>query len=463
MLRIRIPLRALIACLALCAMPVASASASHSQTLFFEGSSDLLNAETREGAIKQLQTLGVKALRVELYWEKVAPDPTSPTKPNFEATNPASYNWGAYDWLMAKAKELHWQVLLTVTAPVPNWATSNHSVPYVTRPNASYFKEFMTAVAKHYGSDVSLYAIWNEPNHPDFLMPQYVGKQPASPRIYRSLFQEGYAGLQAGGISHPKVLMGETAPTGDARVVHPLAFLRGVLCLNAKYKRSPTCGSLPAYGYAHHAYTNAAGPSYVPPNKEDVTIATLSRLSNALNLAGKAHAIKSGMPIYLTEFGIQSYPNKELGVPVAKQAEYDAIAEQIAYENPRVAAFSQYLLRDDPLGGKPGSQFIGFQTGLEYVNGSPKPLFHAFPVPLVVKKQHSGFSLWGLVRPAGKATNVTVLIEPRGSRKFRVLKTVHTNSAGYWTLHSHTTGSHWRVRWTSPSGTKYEGPSIAAH
>ena len=52
---------------------------------------------------------------------------------------------------------------------------------------------------------------------------------------------------------------------------------------------------------------------------------------------------------------------------VAKQAEFDAIAEHIAYENPRVAAFSQYLLKDDPLGGAPGSSVhggtVGFQTG----------------------------------------------------------------------------------------------------
>ena len=70
---------------------------------------------------------------------------------------------------------------------------------------------------------------------------------------------------------------------------------------------------------------------------------------------------------------MQSKPNRELGVPVAKQAEFDAIAEHIAWSNPRVAAFSQYLLKDDPLGGAPGSSVnggtVGFQTGLEYVSG----------------------------------------------------------------------------------------------
>ncbi len=100
------------------------------------------------------------------------------------------------------------------------------------------------------------------------------------------------------------------------------------------------------------------------------------------------------MPIYLTEFGIQSYPNKQVGVSVAKQAEYDAIAEHIAYENPRVAAFSQYLLKDDPVGGPPGASVhggrVGFQTGLEYVNGTPKPLYYGWPIPLTVTKQRGG-------------------------------------------------------------------------
>src|SRR5262249_2218246 len=94
------------------------ALASHGETTYFEGSSELLSGKTREHAISQLQQLGVRALRVELYWVNVAPSPKRASPPRFDATNPASYNWGAYDWLLSKAKQLHWQVLLTVTGPV---------------------------------------------------------------------------------------------------------------------------------------------------------------------------------------------------------------------------------------------------------------------------------------------------------------------------------------------------------
>jgi hypothetical protein len=479
--RIRILLcTLLISALTASALGTGQALASHSQITYFEGSTELLSGKTRAHAMAQLEQLGVKALRVELYWYDVAPSPKSASRPHFDATSPGNYNWSAYDWLLNKAKELNWPVLLTVTAPVPRWATSDHKAPYVTRPDDLDFQQFMTAVARHYSSEVSIYSIWNEPNHPAFLQPQFnTNGTPASPRIYRGLYQAGYTGLQQGGIAHPRVLLGETAPTGYDTVnvrregrrallhdVAPLAFLRGALCLNAHYRRSGSCGLLPASGYAHHAYTEATSPYFVPRERDDVMIGALSRLSRALDLAAGAGAVPAHLPIYLTEFGVQSKPNKYLGVPVAQQAEYDAIAEHIAYSNPRVAAFSQYLLKDDPLGGAPGASVhggtIGFQTGLEYLNGSPKPLYFGWPVPLTVSKRGRSFSLWGLVRPANGPTKVTVLVAPRGSRRYRTLRTVSTDGAGYWTLSSSTRGVHWRVRWRSPSGRKYEGPPIGA-
>jgi hypothetical protein len=482
MSRIRILLCASLACSAFACGTIGAgqAQASTSQKLYFEGSTDLLSPITRPATLAQLKTLGVKALRVELSWYEVAPAPTSATKPSFEATNPASYNWGQYDILLAEAQKLGWQVLLTVTAPAPSWATANHQAPYTYRPDPLDFQEFMTAVARHYGSEVSLYSIWNEPNEAAYLTPQWSSSgKPVSGRIYRGLYQAGYAGLQAAGIAHPQVLFGETAPAGYDTVtsllrsekakalthpVAPLAFMREALCLNAKYKKSGTCGELQMSGYAHHAYFPAAGPRYVWKQKDSVTIASLSRLSNALNLAARAHAIPGGVPIYLTEFGVQSKPNKYEGVSAAKQTEYDAIAEHMAYSNPRVVAFSQYLFKDDPISGRlTASGFVGFQTGLEYVNGEHKPLYNGFPVPLTVTKRGHGFSLWGLIRPTAGVTKATVLVKLRGAHGYRTLKTVTTNGAGYWSFNSSTRGTAWRVRWVSPAGVKYEGPPIGAY
>jgi hypothetical protein len=480
MFRIRITLCTLvISALIVGAAGSSEALASHNEAVYFEGSTILSSASTRERAVAQLQHLGVSALRVELYWVDVAPAAKSATRPNFDATNPVNYNWRGYDWLLAKAKELHWPVLLTVTGPVPKWATASHR-DFLTRPDPAQFEQFMTAIGRHYASEVAFYSIWNEPNHPAFLRPQFnTNGTPASPRIYRALYQAGYAGLKAAGLASPQVLMGETAPTGFTKVnvrregknallhdVAPLAFLREALCLNSHYRKAGSCGPLPAAGYAHHAYTNAAGPFYRPPERDDVMIGVLGRLTRALDLAAGAGAVPAHLPIYLTEFGVQSRPNRFLGVPVAQQAEYDAIAERIAWSNPRVAAFSQYLLRDDPLGGRPGASVhggtIGFQTGLQYVSGKPKPLYFGWPVQLVVSRRGHGVSLWGHVRPTAGATQVTVLVQRTGARRYRTLKSVTTDNLGYWSFSSPVRGAHWRVRWTSPTGVRYEGPPIGA-
>jgi hypothetical protein len=475
------PLTLLLGAVLACALGGGQALASHGQVTYFEASNDLLDAKSRPHAFQQLQALGVRALRLELKWADVAPGQDSATRPSFVATNPGLYAWGAYDAIVAEAQRLKWPVLLTVTAPAPRWATSNRKAPYITRPDPKAFEEFMTAVALHYGSRVSLFSIWNEPNHPAFLLPQWNSNgTPASPRIYRGLYQAGYAGLKKGGIAHPNVLFGETAPTGYDTVnvrrehakallhdVAPLAFLRGALCLDAHYRKSGSCSVLQMAGYAHHAYTKPAGPFYVSPERDNVTLGSLSRLSRALDLASGARAIAGHPPIYLTEFGVQSKPNKQLGVSVAQQAEFDAIAERIAWSNGRVAAFSQYLLRDDPLGGPPGASVrggvVGFQSGLEYVNGRPKPLFYGWPIPLTVSRRGHGFSLWGLIRPATGSTKLTVLVRTKHSSRYRALRTVTTNPSGYWSLNSSTQGAYWHVRWTSPAGKRYEGPPIRAN
>jgi hypothetical protein len=461
------------------AVGAAPALASHTQSLTFEAPRDLISVspQTRTHALAQLNFLGVRSLRVVLYWRDVAPAPASSRRPSFDATNPGAYGWGAYDALLSEARQRNWSVLLTVSGPVPRWATVHHG-DNVTRPDPLEFRRFMTAVGRHYGSQVSLFSIWNEPNHPQFLLPQFDAHgAPASPLIYRALFQSGYAGLKDAGLANPRVLMGETAPTGSSHNrpnakhdVSPLAFLRGALCLDSHYHKASSCSALPASGYAHHAYTKPVGPSYIPPSHDDVTIGALSRLSRALDLAARAHALRAHMGIYLTEFGVQSKPNKFLGVPVAQQAEFDATSERIAYDNPRVAAFSQYLLRDDPVGAKPGSGalgtgFIGFQTGLEYVNGKTKPVYNGFRTPLAVKRQGHRFSLWGLVRPATGPTRVDVLVQDRGSRSFRVLRAgVATDSRGYWRLTATDSRARlWRVRWKVPGQTASEGPPIRAY
>ena len=132
-------------------------------------------------------------------------------------------------------------MLLTVTAPAPAVGHLQPQAPYMTRPDDKDFEEFMTAVGREFGSEVSVYAIWNEPNESVFLMPQWNSKgTPASGRIYRGLYQAGYAGLQAAGIAHPKVLFGETAPAGYDKV-KSLRAGRSQGAASTRSRRSRSC------------------------------------------------------------------------------------------------------------------------------------------------------------------------------------------------------------------------------
>jgi hypothetical protein len=181
----------------------------------------------------------------------------------------------------------------------------------------------------------------------------------------------------------------------------------------------------------------------------------------ALDRAAKAKALPRRLPVYLTEFGIQSYPDRIAGVPQARQAAYIAIAEHIAYVNGRVASFSQYLMRDDPP-VVDGERYGGFESGLRTNAGREKPAYKAFRLPLAVERSGGSDLAWGLVRPDRTATSVTLYAASRKGR-FKPLQRVATNSTGvYAARFKHRRGRRYEVRWTAPDGRTYSGPPITA-
>jgi hypothetical protein len=235
-----------------------------------------------------------------------------------------------------------------------------------------------------------------------------------------------------------------------------------MLCLDSKYRKSKSCGELEADGYAHHAYTTSVGPRFEPDNKDDVTIGVLSRLTSALDKAAKAKALPDDLPIYLTEFGIQSTPDKISGVSLAKQAAYLAISEHMAYVNPRVAAFSQYLLSDDPPRTE-GYKYGGFESGLRRSDGKVKPAYDGFRLPLAVEIYGSDDVLWGLVRPQRATTKVTIERKPKG-KSWRKLRTLNTTATGVYSIRTaHKKGQTYRVKWTAADGKEYTGATVQGY
>ena len=464
---IRLLTIALLALLA-AAFPASAAHASSTQVMTFEAPRELLDDRVRDATLDEIKAFGVDRVRALVYWRQFAPRATSRRRPRFDAADPAAYpagTWDRLDRLIAATEARGMTVQLTLTGPVPKWATRARR-DYRTDPVPKLFGQWVTAVARRYGPQVDLWSIWNEPNQPQFLLPQFkaAGRRPRRSTASSTSPRKRALHRVPGG-STDTVLFGETSPVGNVRIVSPLAFLRGALCLDEGYNKRAGCRRLRIDGYAHHAYTKREGPTYRSEDPDEVTIGALDRLVRALDRAGRAAAIPRRRDIYLTEFGIQSRPDTIAGVSFTRQAEYMAISERIAYANPRVVAFSQYLMRDDaPRRNAPKvDRYSGFETGLKRHGGAVKPSYRGFAVPLAVTAYGRSDVLWGRVRPARGVTEVTVEYKRRG-KQWRRLTATQTNAQGIFGLRSdHRDGQRYRIKWTRPDGTTLAGPGVRAY
>src|SRR5829696_10345333 len=451
----------------LAALP-AAAPASPRQVVAFEAPRELLDFGERDRTLDEIRGFGVTQVRQLVYWRDFAPRPNAKRKPRgFDAADPASYpadTWVRLDQLVQGAAGRGIKLHLNLTGPVPRWATASRK-DNVTRPRPEEFQAWATAVGRRYGGQVATWSIWNEPNQPQFLMPQYRKGKPYSPGLYRRLYQVGVKGLKKTASNRGDTfLLGETSPRGNSKVVFPLDFFRRMLCLNSSYRKTKKCGRLDADGYAHHAYTTAKGPRFVPHDRRDVTLGVLSRLEVAHDRAGKAKALPRGLPIYLTEFGIQSRPDRIQGVTFPKQAAYLSIAEHMAYVNPRVRSFSQYLMSDDRPRASELNRYAGFESGLRTSKGRKKPAYKAFRLPLAVENYGRTDVLWGLVRPYRQPTSVRIEVDPRGKKGWRKLADVKTTGTGVFSARAtHLKGQRYRVKWTSPSGKRYSGAAVRSY
>ena len=78
---------------------------------------------------------------------------------------------------------------------------------------------------------------------------------------------------------------------------------------------------------------------------------------------------------------------------LARQATYINQSDWVAFRDRRIRSVAQYKLVDDPDLG-------GFQTGLRFASGEPKPSYDAYRLPIWVSRQGSRLRVYGQVRPA---------------------------------------------------------------
>ena len=236
--------------LLLAAFP-AAASASSAQSMTFEAPRELLDPGTRDRTLQEIRDFGVDRIRVLVYWKDYAPAATSKPRPAFDAADPNAYPAGAWDrldGLFASAQARGVTVQLTLTGPVPRWATKTKR-DYVTRPSTEGVPGLRHRGRPPLRRPRRRVVDLERAQPPAVPAPAVREEEARSPRASTATSSSpASAACAASGNGADTLLFGETAPRGTPRVVAPLAFLRGALCLDRNYhrKRPAASASRPA-------------------------------------------------------------------------------------------------------------------------------------------------------------------------------------------------------------------------
>jgi hypothetical protein len=461
----------------------AGAAANETQSTIFDPGAAFVSPghsdAHRERTLERIEALGADTVRVLVPWRWFAPDPDLSRPPaGFDASDPASYPekpFAILDQLVRRAHLLGLRVLMTPSGPIPDWASASGRSE-LANPSPSDFRQFVTALGLHYngfceppscrGPDppprISFWSVWNEPNLVIFLRPQFAGGRRVAGRIYRGLFLAAQRGLRASGHGSDRLLIGETAPSRGTVSTPPIEFLRDVLCLDRAFGRHGRCAPIRASGWAQHPYLPVGITPWQPAPRGVISIGSISRLERALRLAARVGATQGRLPIYTTEFGIQSYPKPPQagGRSELRQAEYLGVSEYLLWRDRSVRSYSQYLMEDD--GGNP-SKHLNFNTGLRFANGAPKRSYSSFAITLVVRALARGrVAVWGHVRPTRKSVEAEVSYrDPNGSRG--LLRIAETDRNGYFAFDARNgRGRRWSVTCTLADGRELDGPPVRA-
>jgi hypothetical protein len=288
--------------------------------------------------------------------------------------------------------------------------------------------------------------VWNEPDYGPSLAPQGVPGDLGvenSPRMYRNLLAAAWGGLQRTGHGRDTFLFGELAPRGlntwgVFSGMKPLVFLRALYCVDSLYRplrgsaaavrgcpespagsrrfRAQNQALFDATAFSDHPYMRWYPPTReVLPDPNYASLGEIGNLERTLDRLQRVYGSQKRFSIWDTEFGYittppkrdgqyeQSTPHYQLWPSQQTAAYYLNWAEYISWRNPRIASFFQYLLRD-PLPSLRSNDWGGFASGLLNYNGSDKPTYAAWRLPLYMPatsaRRGRALEVWGCLRPA---------------------------------------------------------------
>jgi hypothetical protein len=508
------------------AIHTAPAVASTTQVSVFQADTQVVANPT--GTLQTLRDLGVTMVRVNLAWNQIAPSALSTRRPpGFDAANPAAYpagGWARYDAVVRAAAADDIVVDFTINGGAPLWATGSGAPRGATgyfrenwEPSPTEYGYFVTAVGTRYDGSyrprgsatplprVSFWSIWNEPNYGYDIAPQGIGRNqsiPNSPHIYRNLLDAAWSSLNASGHTTrtDKILFGEVTPHGENawgvfNNMKPLVFLRSLYCVDSRYhdlrgsaardEGCPTTAAgsrafraqnpalFSASGFAAHPYEEVSPPNLpthlcgtklcagAPGDADFADLPEVPRLERTLDRLNGIYGSRSHFSVWSTEYGFRTRPpDPHEGVSQSTAAMWMNWAEYLSYRQSRLFSYSQYALIDQP----PPAYF---DTGLLNPNGSEKPGFDAYRMPLWLPSTSTRkgrmLEVWGAVRPAGfarldtgKAQSVLVEFEAGSNGAFTTIANVPiTNSRGYFDVHlAFPSSGSVRLTWTYPAGDR---------
>ena len=317
----------------------------------------------RDRGMRKAREIGVSVIRVNVLWSEVV----GSSKNRRSRPSTVNYDFTAYDQVVVAAQQNGMHVQMALVGPAPAWATGNRKRG-VYKPKHRYYEDFVEATVAHFGGLVNRYSIWNEPNHVGWLSPLK-----SAPGLYTQLYKVGYRAVKRNN-PFARVLFGELAPYASRRgsAMPPLEFLRKVLRTNRGYKGSSKY-ALEADGFAHHPYDFTHSPTYRYPGSDNVTLATLSRLTSALDELHGSRLLRrpdgGRLDLYLTEYGYMQ--SGRYAIPDARRASYLKKGFDMARKHSRVRQMLQFLMVqpsksyrffDTALLGRKGSETRAYRT-----------------------------------------------------------------------------------------------------
>jgi hypothetical protein len=389
---------------------------------------------------------GAGIVRLGVEWRSAAPQrPANPTNP--DSYNFASLDTGVRD---AAARGVQTLISVNTAPAWAEGPGRPASLPETAswKPNPSDLANFMQAVAARYSGSfdpdggggqarlpaVQALQVLNEPNQDAWLAPQFDGKSIIGPDQYRVLLNASYNAIKAvnpgmlvvtGGTSPYGDPPGGPYPPGGARV-RPVQWWENFLCVHPvtvrvsvkklkkalskakktgnqakirklkkklkKAKKTTTeilvrtdgCAGPALFDVlAHQAIDNTGGgPLKSGPDPDDASTPDLGRVVGVLRAAESVGTLPGTHPVWVTEFWWDSNPPNPVGDPPDVQAAWIEQSLYLFWKAGASAAIN-FAIRDSTL--YPVTR-NGYQSGLYFLDGSPKPALTAFRFPFVTER-----------------------------------------------------------------------------